>query len=51
MCFQHFLATSNTNMAWHLGMDLLRRWPRLVQTLGVSEDQALEIVETDVTPL
>ena len=32
-------------------MDLQRRWPRLVQTLGVSEHQALEIVETDVTPL
>ena len=33
------------------GVDLQRRWPRLVQTLGVSEDRALEIVETDVTPL
>eukprot|EP00434_Breviolum_minutum_P034474 symbB.v1.2.030517.t1/scaffold3447.1/size56486/2 len=32
-------------------LDLQRRWPRLVQTLGISEEQALEIVETDVTPL
>eukprot|EP00913_Durusdinium_trenchii_P007906 g7417.t2 len=32
-------------------LDLQRRWPRLVQTLGVSQEQALEIVETDVTPL
>lgn len=32
-------------------VDLQRRWPRLVQTLGVSEHKALEIVETDVTPL
>jgi len=31
--------------------DVERRWPRLVQTLGVSEEQALEIVQTDVTPL
>lgn len=31
--------------------DLALRWPRLVQTLGASETQALDIVKTDVTPL
>ena len=36
---------------FYRGLDLQRRWPRLVQTLGISEEQALEIVETDVTPL
>ncbi|CAJ1342495.1 unnamed protein product [Effrenium voratum] len=30
---------------------LAARWPRLVKTLGISEQQALEILETDVTPL
>lgn len=29
----------------------MRRWPRLVQTLGVSEEKALEIIKTDSTPL
>ncbi|CAL1165838.1 unnamed protein product [Cladocopium goreaui] len=28
-----------------------QRWPRLVQTLGISEDQALKIIEMDATPL
>eukprot|EP00439_Symbiodinium_sp_Y106_P086531 s100_g33.t4 len=31
--------------------EVQQRWPRLVQTLGVSEDQALKIIEADATPL
>eukprot|EP00913_Durusdinium_trenchii_P012744 g11966.t1 len=28
-----------------------QRWPRLVQSLGITEDQALKIIEMDATPL
>ncbi|CAE7334706.1 Ank2 [Symbiodinium sp. KB8] len=31
--------------------EVKQRWPRLVQTLGISEDQALKIIEADATPL
>jgi len=30
--------------------DIEQRWARFVQTLGIDEDQALAILETDVTP-
>ncbi|CAE7220197.1 SLC34A2 [Symbiodinium natans] len=31
--------------------EVKERWPRFVQTLGISEDQALKIIEMDATPL
>lgn len=31
--------------------DVERRWPRFVQALGISQEEALDIIESDVTPL